>query len=114
MNDIFKGGKVKITDKDGKVIAEGDVTDIKLSKIDPKDLLGLPIIKTWVEEIDEELKKAFELIDIKTVSPEELDKFMIKPDSGIPIYRKCEHKWKHYQGLFESFDYCEICDEKKK
>lgn len=26
---------------------------------------------------------------------------------------KCNHKWKHYHGFAESYDYCEICDEKK-
>lgn len=25
----------------------------------------------------------------------------------------CNHKWKTYQGLFENYEYCEICDEKK-
>lgn len=26
---------------------------------------------------------------------------------------KHEHVWKHYQGLNESFEYCDICDEKR-
>lgn len=27
---------------------------------------------------------------------------------------KCQHAWKHYQGFTESFEYCDICNEKKK
>jgi hypothetical protein len=37
--------------------------------------------------------------------------FTIK-DDGI-AYAKCNHKWKKYTGLSESFTYCEVCDEKK-
>lgn len=25
----------------------------------------------------------------------------------------CDHKWKHYQGFSETYEYCEACDEKR-
>lgn len=32
-----------------------------------------------------------------------------------PIFKdSCQHKWKRYHGLMDSFDYCETCDEKRK
>jgi len=27
--------------------------------------------------------------------------------------KECDHSWKTYQGLNESFDFCEFCDVKK-
>lgn len=36
---------------------------------------------------------------------------MSKP--RISITKSCDHIWKHYQGLNETFDYCETCNEKK-
>lgn len=27
---------------------------------------------------------------------------------------QCQHKWKHYQGLVETYEYCELCNEKRK
>lgn len=26
----------------------------------------------------------------------------------------CSHSWKHYEGIMDSFDFCEKCDEKKR
>lgn len=33
--------------------------------------------------------------------------------SVIEATKQCEHKWKLYTGLQESFVYCELCDAKK-
>jgi len=27
---------------------------------------------------------------------------------------ECKHDWKHYNGLMDSFDFCTICDEKRR
>lgn len=27
---------------------------------------------------------------------------------------QCAHKWQHYQGIMEVYDFCTICDEKRK
>lgn len=40
-------------------------------------------------------------------------------DSEIPIpdwdsRAACNHKWKKYVGIMDSFEYCEICDEKRR
>lgn len=35
---------------------------------------------------------------------------MSKPKISV---KSCDHIWKHYQGLNETFDYCETCNEKK-
>lgn len=35
-----------------------------------------------------------------------------QPQISTP--KGCDHKWKSYQGLIETFDYCEKCDEKRK
>lgn len=31
----------------------------------------------------------------------------------IPTEKECEHKWKSYVGLCETYDYCEVCDVKR-
>ena len=28
--------------------------------------------------------------------------------------KTCTHNWKNYQGLSESYEYCTVCDEKRK
>ena len=43
--------------------------------------------------------------DFKDAKHEYMDKVVSAP---------CNHKWKRYTGLMDSFDYCEICDEKRK
>ena len=36
-------------------------------------------------------------------------------DETPPIFQHCAHKWKWYNSLFpnNSFQFCELCDEKK-
>lgn len=26
----------------------------------------------------------------------------------------CQHKWKQYQGIIDTYDYCETCDQKRR
>lgn len=49
--------------------------------------------------------------DFKNLEINSQKTFNIK-DDGI-FYAKCNHKWKKYVGLSESFTYCEVCDAKK-
>lgn len=34
----------------------------------------------------------------------------------MPDYfkKQCEHRWKRYEGFMENYDFCEICNEKRK
>jgi len=34
-------------------------------------------------------------------------------EPGQDLYKECRHSWKNYQGLTNSFDYCEFCDLKR-
>ncbi len=36
-----------------------------------------------------------------------------KKTSQLGITKACTHSWKEYKGLFEVFEYCEKCDQKK-
>lgn len=47
----------------------------------------------------------------------EMAKAFNNPCWSQPVEKKaegCNHKWKAYLGLSEQFEYCEICDEKRK
>lgn len=54
----------------------------------------------------EDADKLIEAWSPKTISPTELDAKM-----GPSL---CAHSWKSYEGIYEFYDFCEICDMKRE
>lgn len=64
------------------------------------------------EEIDQLVKEIMESPGV--IKDEQMDFFKDTiPNDYKLTTNSCQHKWKSYQGLNESFDYCTICDVKK-
>jgi len=36
---------------------------------------------------------------------------IVEKEIKVPCW---SHKWKHYEGIMDSFDFCEVCDEKRR
>lgn len=125
--------KIKIRDNLVGHIAAVMMHDLK------NNILTHSLSQDEIEAIQKELDEAYNKYMPKgsngnTLVPapqEQLDLFKYKPEDYNRLYEpfeeepekpykeekkpKCTfHKWKTYTGLRESFDYCEVCDEKKK
>jgi len=90
--------------------------DYKMPTVDPDDEHTIMLDK------DGKIPKFI----VPKIDTEEFDKYISRvrwdisesvgvsiSDLGIDV-AECKHKWKHYMGLREQFDYCEKCDAKRK
>ena len=78
------------------------------------------IIDVAVRELDRALRQTLYQDDDKALwgksnLQQSKDEFVLWDDLGLdePTQEMCLHKWKHYVGFNEEYEYCERCDEKR-
>lgn len=112
----FLGNKATLTDKDGNVLGEFEVTSCyiifdsrtgsKTYKFEGFEGGKLPItFKCSIGDID------LSISNIDNGCDEYCDDTCPHKSK---IKSQCSHIWKKYVGFMESYDYCETCNEKKK
>jgi len=93
---------IQIMEKDLEPIPKTDVPEIQTAYGQILDQVGVILDVTRnSNETDESLRQR--MYDKRN--------WYKTSDTSISI---CAHVWKHYQGLLNSFDFCEKCDIKKK
>lgn len=70
--------------------------------------------------LNDTLKGMIDQFFVDTASGDQLDRMAMsvanqefRTEIGTKRHEECNHKWKFYYGLIDSFEYCTKCDIKK-
>jgi hypothetical protein len=105
----------KIVDTDtGEVMHEGYVTSWRMTRNHYDETFSFDGIRA----VKLEQPKKDNRIPIPELSDDELLAQLVgeKPAKQVPVLKalnNCEHHWKNYVGITQSYEYCEVCNERR-
>lgn len=81
------------------------------------DLMTFNLSQDEIDAIQKELEESLKQFNLPKATDKDNDFMIYTPGyystQKTTLKAQCDHKWKSYIGLNETFVYCEICDQKQ-